>query len=125
VARELATLPERAELVAECRAVLAAEAPAAPEAFAVILERLALHYPENRLEPAEQKLLLKDWRRLMGHLPADILAAAADTYVMSPARFFPTPGQLNAVASKLWAMRKLLAQRARDTLELIEQERAA
>lgn len=100
--------------------MLNAETPATPESFAVTLERLALHYPENRLSPAEQKMLLKDWRRLMGHLPADILAAAADTYIMSAQRFFPTPGQLNTVAEKLWQMRKLLAKRARDTLSLLE-----
>lgn len=121
VARELAALPERDEVARECIAVVRAEAPASPEAFAVTLERLALHYPENRLTPAEQKLLLKDWRRLMGHLPADILAAAADTYIMSSQRFFPTPGQLNAVAERLWQMRKLLAERARATLALMEQ----
>jgi hypothetical protein len=78
-----------------------------------------LHYPENRLTPGEQKMLLKDWRRLMGHLPADILAAAADNYIMSAQRFFPTPGQLNAVAERLWALRRKLADRARNTLDLM------
>lgn len=112
-------------MVRECEAVLRAETPAQPEAFAMIIERLALHYPENRLSPPEQKLLLKDWRRLMGHLPADILSAAADNYVMSASRFFPTPGQLNAVAERLWSTRKLLAERARDTLALIQQQVAA
>lgn len=125
VARELATLPERDDIVRECLAVVNAEAPASPQSFAVTLERLALHYPENRLTPAEQKLLLKDWRRLMGHLPSDILAAAADTYIMSAQRFFPTPGQLNTVAERLWQMRKLLAKRARETLDLIEAGRKA
>lgn len=119
VARELAALPDRDDVARECVAVLQAETPAAPEAFAVTLERLALHYPENRLTPGEQKMLLKDWRRLMGHLPADILAAAADNYIMSAQRFFPTPGQLNVVAERLWQMRKALAKRARDTLDLI------
>lgn len=112
-------MPERDDVARECLAVLHADKPAAPESFAVTLERLALHYPENRLSPGEQKMLLKDWRRLMGHLPADILAAAADNYIMSAQRFFPTPGQLNVVAERLWAMRKALAKRARDTLELI------
>lgn len=64
-------------------------------------------------------MLLKDWRRLMGRLQVDILAAAADTYIMSAQRFFPTPGQLHTVAEKLWQMRKLLAKHARDTLSLI------
>lgn len=107
-------------MVRECQSIIRAGSPAQPEAFAVTIERLALHYPENRLSPAEQRLLLKDWRRLMGHLPADILAAAADAYIMSAARFFPTPGQLNAIAEKAWGARKLLAQRAKDALALME-----
>lgn len=87
--------------------------------FAVIVERMWLHYPESRLPETERILVAEDWRRLMGHLPADILQAAADAYVMSPARFSPTPGQLSAVAEKAWSYRKLLAGRARETLALI------
>lgn len=120
MARDLAAAPERGEVVRECQQVLAAEKPAQPEQFAVILEKLSLHYPENRLSPAEQKLVVQDWRRLLGHLPADILQAAADAYVMSSARFMPTPGQLYAVAEKLWGYRKCLAERARETLAAIQ-----
>lgn len=111
-------------MVRECQQILSAERPAKVEQFAVILEKLSLHYPENRLSPAEQKLVLQDWRRLLGHMPADILQAAADAYVMSPARFMPTPGQLNAIAEKLWGYRKRLADRARDTLAMIQQQTA-
>lgn len=124
VARDLAASPERADVVRECQQILSAERPAKVEQFAVILEKLSLHYPENRLSPAEQKLVLQDWRRLLGHMPADILQAAADAYVMSPARFMPTPGQLNAIAEKLWGYRKRLADRARDTLAMIQQQTA-
>jgi hypothetical protein len=102
--------------------VIAAEAPAEPAQFAVTLERLWLHYPEHRLSPQEQRLVIQDWRRLMGHLPADILQAAADAYVMSPARFAPTPGQLNALADKLWSYRKALVSRAREAIALIHQQ---
>ena len=109
-------------MVRECQAIVAAERPASPQQFALIIEKLALHYPENKLTPAEQKLILQDWRRLMGELPADILQAAVDAYVMSPARFFPTPGQLYAVAEKIWSYRKLLAGRARETLSIIQAE---
>lgn len=103
-------------MLRECRDVVAAEAPAQPEVFALILARMALHFPENRLSPQEQKLVLKDWRRLLGDMPADILEATADAYVMSPARFFPTPGQFNAVAGPMWQYRKALARRAREAL---------
>lgn len=106
-------------MVHECRQIIAAEQPARPDQFALILEKLSLHYPESKLTPAERKLVLQDWRRLMGDLPPDILQAAVDAYVMSPARFFPTPGQLYAAADKIWSYRKLLARRARETLELI------
>lgn len=119
-ARELAALPERDAVAAECRAVLRATRPAPAAAFAVILERLALHYPENRLTTAEQALVLKDWRRLAGHLPGPVLAAAADAWVASPARFFPTPGQLMALAEPMWSWRRALAERARQTLALID-----
>ncbi|NEX95403.1 hypothetical protein, partial [Caulobacter sp. 17J65-9] len=121
-ARELAALPDRAAVLAECRAALAAAEPAPPAAFALTLERLALHYPESRLTPPEQTLVAKDWRRLAGHLPADVLARAADDYVLSPARFFPTPGQLLALAEPAFAWRRALARRARQTLDLIGPE---
>lgn len=124
VARELAALPERGDVIRECRAILAAEAPANVEAFGVILEKFGLHYPESRLEAPEHRLVMQDWRRLLGHLPPDILQAACDAYLMSPARFFPTPGQLNALAEKLWAYRRMLASRARQTLDLIQQQTA-
>ena len=120
VARQLADEPNREMVLAECQAIVSAEAPAQPEQFALILEKLALHYPESKLTPSEQKLVVQDWRRLMGHLPADILQSAVDAYVMSPARFYPTPGQLNAIAEKLWNYRRLLAGRARETLALIQ-----
>jgi hypothetical protein len=124
VARQLASAIDRDAVVRECRSILAAETPARPEQFALILEKLALHYPENKLSPAEQKLILQDWRRLMGELPPDILQAAVDAYVMSPARFFPTPGQLYTVADKIWSYRKLLARRAREALALIAADEA-
>lgn len=119
VARVLADLDDRSSVVTECQAIMAAERPANIAEFAVILERLWLHYPDSARAPQEQKIIADDWRRLMGHLPADILQSAADAYVLSPARFSPTPGQLSAVAEKAWAYRKALAGRARETLALI------
>lgn len=120
--RELAASPDRNQVLAECRLALDAARPAAQGQFAVILEKLWLHYPENRLTPAEQKQVKQDWWRLMGHLPADILQAAADAYVLSPARFAPTPGQLLALVAKPMGYRKALADRARETMDLIQQQ---
>jgi hypothetical protein len=122
VSRELAASPNRSEILSECRAILAAEAPANEREFATVIERLWLHYPESKLSPAEQRLVVQDWRRLLGHLPPDILQAAADAYVMSPARFAPTPGQLYALAEKLWGYRQRLAARAKETLSMIQQQ---
>lgn len=119
-ARLLVELPDRAALLAECRLVTAATVAADPAAFAVQVERLALHYPENRLSREEQVVLLRDWRRLLGHLPLDILAASVDLYILSPARFFPTPGQFNEIADGMWRLRKMLADRAREVLAIVE-----
>ncbi len=124
VARELACLPERDEVVRECQAVIAAAEPAPLDAFAMAVERLALHYPESRLTPQESRMVLADWRRLLGHLPSDIMAAGVDAYVMSPARFFPTPGQFAALVDSPWKIRQILAKRARDALDLMNQSAA-
>ena len=115
----LAEHPDRGAVLRECREVIAAEPAASIETFALILERFALHFPENRLSPEEQRLVLGDWRRLMGDLPADILQSACDAYIMSPARWFPTPGQLYAVGKQNWEYRKALVNRARDTLRIM------
>jgi hypothetical protein len=120
VARELACLPERDEVRRECQAMIRAAEPAHRNEFALLIERLALHYPENRLSAQEQKLVNEDWLRLLGHLPPDILRASVDRYVMSPARFFPTPGQLFALAEGAMGTREILAKRARETLQLLE-----
>ena len=121
-ARALAVHEDRALVLAECHAVIEAAVPASLESFGMQVERLALHYPESRLTAQERAVVIRDWRRLMGHLPFDILAEAVDEYLMSPARFFPTPGQLDALANPMFKFRSLLAQRARDTLLAIGQQ---
>lgn len=115
-ARHLATLPERDEIARECSLVVAADTPAVPQDFALTFERLAVHFPESKLNAGEQTVLKRDWLRLLGHLPADIFANACDAYLMSGARFFPTPGQINQIAEPAAKYRALLANRARDTL---------
>ena len=125
MARELVSLPQRDEVVRECQAVIAAAQPAPLDAFAIAVERLALHYPESRLTPQESRMVLADWRRLLGHLPADIMAAGVDAYVMSPARFFPTPGQFAALVESPWQIRQILAKRAKNALDLMQQSASA
>ena len=120
VASVLATLPERDDVIRECRKIRMAEKPTTPEEFALIIAKFVLHFPENRLSPEEQRMVLLDWRRLLGDMPVDILQSACDAYVMSPARWFPTPGQLFAVAEANWTYRRRLAARANETLALIE-----
>ena len=112
-------MSDRSPVLAECQEIIDAARPATAEQFALIVERFALHYPEAKLTPQERKLVMRDWLRLLGHLPADMLEAAADAYVMSPARFFPTPGQFNAVIERAWNYRQALARRARETLDLM------
>lgn len=124
VAAVLVKHPDRAGVLAECRRAASADTPAPTAQFALIFERLALHYPEGKLKGREEAMRKSDWLRLVGHLPADIMSAAADAYVASDARFFPTPGQFLAFARRPMVERRLLAQRARDTLALIEKETA-
>lgn len=116
--------PDRAAVLAECRRAAAADAPAPVQQFALIFERLALHYPESKLNAREDTIRRSDWIRIVGHLPADIMSAAADAYVASDARFFPTPGQFLAFARRAMTAREVLARRARDTLALIDMEAA-
>lgn len=122
--RELARHDDPQAVLRECRAVLEAEKPARLDEFALIVERFALHFPENRWSIEERRAVMEDWRRLLGDLPPDILQAACDAYLMQPTRWFPTCGQLYAVAEKHWAYRKHLARRANDAMVLI-QDRAA
>lgn len=117
--KALAALPDRAAVMVECRAAIAAAAPGAVEGFARAVHRLRLHYPESRLAAEEEAMVLTDWRRLLGHLPADVLEAAVDAYIVTPARFFPSLGQFKEVAEPIGKMREVLARRARVALELM------
>jgi hypothetical protein len=126
VARDLAARPDRAATVAVCEAMIAHSSPSTVSQVAATYERLAVHYPPSaRLSPGQVQSLKADWLRLLGHLPPDILQEAADRYLMSEARFMPTPGQLNAIAAPIWSVRQILARRAREALDLICEQVAA
>ncbi len=106
------------ESLSECRAFLAVHRPSPSSFFAQQVERLATHYPEGKLTPGEQKVVMADWFRLLRHVPADILADGVDAYLLTPARFFPTPGQfLELIESKI-RYREALARRAQAALDL-------
>jgi hypothetical protein len=105
----------------ECQAIIWANTPSPPQAFALAFERLAIHYPESKLTQEEQTVQRGDWLRLLGHIPADIFSSACDAYLMSPARFFPTPGQIAQIAEPAHRYREALARRAHETVSLIQQ----
>lgn len=121
----LARHPERETVLAECHLAIAQAEPAAPVEFARAYERLALHYPESSLATAEQRVVFADWRRLLADIPAELLNRAVDGYLLSPARFFPTPGQLAIGVRAQVAYRKGLAKWAQQTLDLIQAEDGA
>lgn len=88
--------------------------------MAVALDRLALHYPERQMAEKDQARLYGDWRRLIGDIPIDLLDQAIDSYLLSPARFHPTPGQLLELVRRDLAYRKGMAERAAKALSIIE-----
>lgn len=104
--------------------------PVRPEVFAVEFERLLVHYWHGGLTAGEGKVLRSDWLRLLGHLPADLMRAGVDRYLLSTATHKPTPGKfLENIAAEL-GYRQSIAVRARDTLKLLtethhEQDQAA
>lgn len=117
--RELVEHDRRDVVEAECMAVLEAERAGSLEEFGVQVERLGLHYPADRLEPEERQVVVRDWWRLLGHLPPDIVAAAADDALLKHPRFRPTLGEFAAIAEPMWKWRQALARRAADTLRAI------
>jgi hypothetical protein len=106
----------------ECALALRMVEPVHPAVFAVEFERMALHYWEGRLSPAEEKVVKTDWLRLMGHLPGDLMREAVDRYLLSPKRFRPTPGQLLEMVADDLRYRQAIAKRASETLALLGAE---
>ena len=99
--------------------MLEAERPATLEEFGREVERIGLHYGPDKLTADERLVVVRDWRRLLGHLPADIVAAAADDCLIKHPRFRPTLGEFAAAADTMWRWRQALARRAADALHLI------
>ena len=120
--RELAVEGDRAGVIRECRLVADASKPCSLKEFVYEFERLFAHYPETRLSEGEGKIVKADWRRLLGDVPADILAASVDQYLLKGERYAPNVGQFAKVVEPLWALRKALLRRAQETLRRIAAE---
>ena len=123
-ARELAASPDRALVLAECRAIQLAAEPATLEQFGVEVERIDLHYPQTRLSPDELLVVKRDWRRLLGHLPPDIVREAADECLLKH-KFRPSLAEFAAIAEPMWKWRQALARRAVEALDLMNRQEAA
>ena len=117
--RDLVATVPASDLRADCDLALHMARPATLPAFGLQVERLAIHSPENRLTMDEQKVLKGDWWRLLGHVPADLMAIGVDRFILSKSRFFPTPGQfLDLIESDL-RYRQRLADRASAVLDIL------
>lgn len=117
--RELVATVPASDLRVECEIALAMIQPANLPAFGLQVERLAVHYPENRLSVEEQKILKADWWRLLGHVPPDLMATGVDRFILSKNRFFPTPGQFLELIETDLRYRQRLADRASAVMDLI------
>lgn len=94
--------------------------PIRPQEFALQFERMLVHYWPGDLNPQEGKILRSDWLRLLGHLPADLMALGVDRYLLSTNRHKPTPGVFLELVAKDLSLRQTLAKRASETLALLE-----
>ena len=111
-------------MLAECRAVQLAAEPATLKQFGAEVERIDLHYPQTRLTADELLVVKRDWRRLLGHLPSDIVQAAADECLLKH-KFRPSVAEFNAIAEPMWKWRQALARRAAEALSLMNRQEAA
>ena len=120
----MAEAPERALVLAECRAAQLAAEPATLKQFGMEVERIDLHYPQTKLTASELLVVKRDWCRLLGHLPPDIVSAAADDCLLKH-RFRPTMAEFAAIAEPMWKWRQALSRRAAEALDLMNRQEAA
>lgn len=117
--RDLVATAPASDLRADCDLAHHMARPAPLPVFGLQVERLAIHYPENRLTVDEQKVLKADWWRLLGHVPADLMAIGVDRFILSKSRFFPTPGQFLELIESDLRYRQRLADRATAVLDIL------
>jgi len=90
--------------------------PARPDEIALLVERLASHYPASPRDEVGDRMVAEDWMEDLAEFPADILKAACAQYRRSTARFMATPGQILALAEPILASRKIVTERFRSAL---------
>lgn len=83
--------------------------PAKPNDIAIALHRLAAHFWSERGK-SEWKIVVEDYTRLLGDIPADILAAAVDRYLCSKV-YWPKVAELRELAAPAWSKRLLARAR--------------
>lgn len=114
------TAEDRAALIWTARAVCGSLTPAKPEEIAMEIEALALHYPAFNRTPQESRMANAHWLDDLADWPADLVREACRRWRNSAERYFPTPGQLKALASDELSARRVLEDRAREFLQLVE-----
>jgi hypothetical protein len=96
--------------------------PAEPTSIVAHVERLGLHYPQPRLEPAHHALRWDDWLEDLADVPEDVLIAACRIWRRSNERFAPSPGQLLAQVGgrRHWGLtRQIFLRRALEVQALL------
>ena len=121
LASKTMTAEERAALIWTARAVCGSLTPAKPEEIALEIEALALHYPAFNRTAQESRVANAHWLDDLADWPADLVREACRRWRNSSERYFPTPGQLKAMAASELAGRRIYEDRARDYLRLVEQ----
>jgi hypothetical protein len=109
---------EKAAIVRDVPDIVDAERPATRKEMVLSLERLQLHYPAMKRTDAETLAWVTDWYNDVGAFPADLIEEGCRLWRTSKADRFPTIGQLKALVEELLLIRRHLARRAREFLEL-------
>lgn len=111
---------DRAMVKETAKQICASLTPAKPEQIALEVEALALHYPAFNRTPQESRIANGHWLDDLEAWPVDLIQEACKRWRNSPERYFPTPGQLKALALDELVARRSLADRAASYLKLLE-----
>jgi hypothetical protein len=107
---------ERAELLSLCQTILDLNAGSSSQVIAAHLESLALYYPTKTFSPGEAKIWVAGWVESCGHIPPDIFRDACRQWREGTSSFYPTPGQILALAAPLMDARRNLSAIAASVL---------
>jgi hypothetical protein len=90
--------------------------PADKQFRATQLGRLAAHYPSKGRPDGQDRVVARDFDRLLADLPADILQAAVDD-CLRVHKFMPTVAEIRAAAGKELSRRLTLRYRLKRVAE--------